>query len=308
MLSVDEMRTFIPFFNDEQFNQFDTNADGVLTPAEAAGPIAGRPVMQSTLDAFSRGDTNTDQRLTPDELRRIAPQFTRENYRQWDQDQDGFITSDEWTAASRGSVVAGMQDLSVMNADTDADGFVSARELGVLMPNVTNEEFGRVDTNQDGNLSSDELSASGGANSTIVRGNVESYNRVDSNNDGSVTFSELAASAPQFRQEQFTEMDTNRDGILGIDEWSLAVPGAAPNSVLSDGRLARADTNNNGRISFREMSRVAPNVTRTEFGAADTNQDGSLSRAELQAAGGGASDQSVTNTGYWAPAAKHGEQ
>jgi Ca2+-binding EF-hand superfamily protein len=286
-LSADEMRTFLPFFNDDQFTQFDLNGDGVLSPAEAAGPIATPNNPQVSTDTFLRGDANADQRLTPDELRRIAPQFSRENFQQFDADNDGFINSDEWSVLSRGSVAAGLQDIPLMNADTDGDGQVSVDELNTLMPNISNEEFRRVDTNRDNFLSRTELTASSAANLTVVQGSAESFNRVDTNNDGSVTFSELAATAPQFRQDQFTELDINRDGILGIDEWSSAVPGAAPNSALTDGRLARADRNNNGRFSFRELSRVASGVTRAEFNAADANRDGDLTAEELQAAGFG---------------------
>lgn len=71
----------------------------------------------------------------------------------------------------------------------------------------------------------------------------------------------------------------------GSGATARAGAGAAPRTALSDGRLARADRNRNGRISFQELSRVIPDITREEFTAADTNRDGTLSRAELQAAG-----------------------
>lgn len=112
----------------------DTNRDGFLSQAE----IAVNPTL---VEAFARIDTNTDTRLSADELRT-------------------WIRSGGLSANARplGDALAGMAlGSSFQTLDLDGDGMLTTQEARVQTR--LNARFRSLDKNRDGRLSMDEYSA-----------------------------------------------------------------------------------------------------------------------------------------------------
>ena len=103
-------------------------------------------------------------------------------------------------------------------------------------------------------------------------GMVERLAALDLNRDGSIT----RAEAQQARTAMFTRSDTNSDGYLSEAERNAAGNG---NGMGRQG-MGAADTNNDGRVSREE----AMNQPYRMFDRLDGNNDGVISSQEMQAA------------------------
>ena len=103
---------------------------------------------------------------------------------------------------------------------------------------------------------------------------------LDANKDGKVTKDEVAA----FRKAQTASVDANGDGKLSVDELAVlhlkAMTDAAKTMALR--MVADRDTDGDGMLSAAEM--VGPPVPADMFDRIDTNKDGALDQAELDAA------------------------
>jgi Ca2+-binding EF-hand superfamily protein len=131
------------------------------------------------------------------------------------------------------------------------------------------------------------------------------FERLDTNNDGVITRDEVRA----LRTATFSRFDTNRDGFLAQDEMAAGMAAmrqaGRPEEGRPEGRpegghgggphLASADTNRDGAVSRAEFdAAIAANQARRNadaqgnrdrlFMALDTNRDGTLSSAEIAAA------------------------
>src|SRR5262249_25408687 len=96
----------------------------------------------------------------------------------------------------------------------------------------------------------------------------------DSNHDGKISRAEFMAA----RDARFTQMDANHDGSLQANErphWG----GAAQNASATGGHGNRGDANGDGVISRAEYDAQGGR----QFDRLDTDHDGFLSQAELQA-------------------------
>jgi Ca2+-binding EF-hand superfamily protein len=131
------------------------------------------------------------------------------------------------------------------------------------------------------------------------------FERMDTNNDGVLTRDEVRAA----RTVAFTRLDINGDGFLVREEMAAARgmmrQAGGPNGMAEGGRprgdhggggnmLERADTNNDGNISraeFDAAGRAAESLKEQSrgqrrtamFARFDTNSDGVISAAEIAA-------------------------
>lgn len=101
-----------------------------------------------------------------------------------------------------------------------------------------------------------------------------SKHRIDTNGDGVVDFSELQVLHPDLTVEEFNKMDTNSDGQLVREELFAA---------HFEKRLARADSDGDGALSFEEMEAFHRRPDAERFSQFDTDGDGKLTREELAA-------------------------
>jgi Ca2+-binding EF-hand superfamily protein len=130
------------------------------------------------------------------------------------------------------------------------------------------------------------------------------FERLDTNNDGVITRDEVRA----VRTATFTRLDTNRDGSLDRAELTAGRPDAMRDGPQGrtknmqgrgEGRggefLTRADTNNDGNISRAEFDQAISAMQRDKaargaqqrtamFERLDANRDGMITRAEADAA------------------------
>lgn len=116
------------------------------------------------------------------------------------------------------------------------------------------------------------------------------FNAIDTNHDGMIEPAELAA-AQQKEVEQarlveqrrldaeFTRLDTNHDGQLSKSEFMASAPPLHPRNTPQQ-IIAAMDSNKDGKISVQEFE-ARPLAS---FEKLDTNHDGTVTAAEIQAA------------------------
>ena len=100
---------------------------------------------------------------------------------------------------------------------------------------------------------------------------------MDSDGDGQVSSAEHAAAA----KKMFVDMDSDMDGQVTAAEMDAAhhdKTGAKP-AMSSADKVKKLDTNNDGRLSASEHA-AGSNAM---FKAGDSNSDGQLTDAEMQA-------------------------
>ena len=118
------------------------------------------------------------------------------------------------------------------------------------------------------------------------------FNGVDTNHDGEISKDELTAQQQRELQqakagiakkleESFRRLDTNKDGQLSLQEFMAAAP-PIRTSETADQFIARLDSNHDGKISPDEWR--APELAK--FNKIDTNHDGVVTPEEIKAAAG----------------------
>lgn len=142
--------------------KIDTNADGVVTRAEAE---AAAQVMFAAMDA------NTDGFLTQDEMKAHRDTRRDEMKANWDEKKDG----KDMTGKPRGE-----RDPVKMEARKDK---MAAKGV---------ERFAAMDTNADGRLSTVEFTAQ----------HLEQFNKVDTNGDGSISAEEHEAQRAAMKESR----------------------------------------------------------------------------------------------------------
>jgi len=112
--------------------------------------------------------------------------------------------------------------------------------------------------------------------------------RADTNKDGKISFDEMKAARPESTQERFDAMDTNKDGLLGPEDRPAGDRGKGRGSREADPEARRqlmqmlmsADTNQDGKTSFDEVSAAKPGFSKTDFDRVDRDKDGFITAAD----------------------------
>lgn len=246
------------------FKAIDTNGDGVLSQTELAAAEAkgiqqrvalARQRMQAE---FTKLDTNHDGQLSKAEFLAAAPQApmaapdVSPDFAQFDTNKDGKVTLQEYQSVMLARFDA--TDKQHKGAITDPSGAT-----------VTRADF------------TGKLTAT--------------FKLIDAGNHGSFTKADLQAFELKLRQQraaavrsrfeaEFNKFDINHDGQLSNAEFMAAAPTGPATAPNGSELLARMDKNHDGKVTLDEYR--APLLAR--FDAIDTNHDGVLSPAELQAA------------------------
>lgn len=169
--------------------------------------------------------------------------------------------------------------------------------------------FARLDTNRDGFITKDELSAIRAqreqkAEQRAARFDPSKiFDRLDANHDGQITSAEVDAAhrrgpranggqaAPE-RPSRFARLfgraDVNKDGVITraeFDAMGQQLKARMEHASLARGGMAermfdRADANRDGRVSLAEMQQAAL----ARFDRADLNHDGTITPEERQQA------------------------
>lgn len=117
----------------------------------------------------------------------------------------------------------------------------------------------------------------------------ESFKAADTNGDGTLSVQEVSATeakvlkqrvamARQRMEQEFAKLDTNKDGQLSPAEFN-AMAGPIRTVETPQQLLQKLDTNHDGKVSMEEYR--APEIAK--FNRADANHDGVVTPAEAAA-------------------------
>jgi len=101
----------------------------------------------------------------------------------------------------------------------------------------------------------------------------ERLEEADANHDGVITREEYRVS----RAARFDRMDRNNDGVVSRADFSRILRFRPEAGQRLDQMLAQADSNHDGRITRAEMNAAPMPI----FDRIDANHDGRVTRAEL---------------------------
>ncbi|MES9996900.1 hypothetical protein [Desulfovibrio aminophilus] len=244
-LSIDEMRC-----SQETFDRFDTNKDGVVSPAEfqeglkqqrkeAAGQAAesevnrnaflGRvqsdmsengdgPEAQMASDMLDQYDTDGDGSLSAEETGLSAEELAA-----YDTDGDGLLSSSEIQAGLKADHEAMMAEGDsalatqvLADLDSDGDGSLNTEELGSDNP------LSAFDTDGDGQVSTEELLA--GLKSQREDMAAQMGAPTQTSDPGETTTASTDAASGSggsggSSSSSTDEMDTNGDGTVSMEEF-----------------------------------------------------------------------------------------
>lgn len=104
--------------------------------------------------------------------------------------------------------------------------------------------------------------------------------RADQNGDGIISYDEAVESLPGMTDDRFERMDANADRRLDAGELQRGRRGSAGRS--SQERFNEADTNQDGKLSREELQANVPRFPLDRFDDVDTDGDGGLTAEELE--------------------------
>ncbi|MDF1659321.1 MAG: hypothetical protein P1U58_17020 [Verrucomicrobiales bacterium] len=167
--------------------------------------------------------------------------------------------------------------------DTDGDKAISKEEAGDKW-----ERMGRLDTNEDGKVTLQEMMAARGGeggrpgDGGTKGGPGEMFKRADKNSDGKISKDEV----PEGLWERLGKLDKDGDNAVSQEEAKAGRPdGPKPSGGPEKGKggpgdmLKRADKNGDGNISKDEV----PEEAWERLGKLDKDSDGVVSKEELGA-------------------------
>lgn len=118
--------------------------------------------------------------------------------------------------------------------DQDGDGRFSKAEITQKRQEQLDKKFIKLDTNQDGQLTADELNGKKGV-----------AKKADSNNDGVITKAEAKSQMTQNIDKYLSKKDTNKDGFVDKEERAKRKPSSdesiAKTEVASKAKRKKTD-------------------------------------------------------------------
>lgn len=249
---------------EEMFKAVDSNSDNTIDKAELT---AFQQVQQSDSsqggtsvdDLFATMDTDNDgaiSRLESDaQIARLAQQMeTRQ--RNGESDPAAALKDKVFTTADQNGDGAISQDeLTTMLADSGQDGTDVA------------QMFAALDANQDGSISKSESDTAidEAGRQRHAQGAPPPPPPSDTSSSSETTSSTTI----------FDAMDTNEDGTVSASELLAA---------LASGKSSSSDSSSSDSSSSTSSASADSSAVTKIFDAMDTNEDGSVSKAELEAA------------------------
>lgn len=274
MVTLPEFLSARPELDEADFAKLDANGDGVLTRADA--PDAELEALQVLLQFLSEADANGDGVVTFEELTAVRPGMTPQQYAGFDFNGDGVLSRDDLPAVEEDPL--GRLTQLLFKADANGDRVVTFEELQAVAPDVTQEQYNKLDRNADGVITPEDLPDAPAdprdALLALIRG-------ADANRDGVVTEEEFAAAA----QAGFERYDTNGDGVIDAADMPTGpVPDSEDLRHALLRNLIRADRNGNGVLDYAEIAFAFPDAPAEFLALIDTDHSWSISRPELVAA------------------------
>lgn len=109
------------------------------------------------------------------------------------------------------------------------------------------------------------------------------FDRLDQKKQGFFTLADMQ----RIEAKAFVRMDDDKDGLVTLSDYNFGIPDEEQAVIERFTRRFRlADGDNNGRITMDEYMEFCAKVV----AAADTNQDGMVTKEEFVAVSGGATE------------------
>lgn len=252
---------------------------------ESVERLATTEQNRNRIEMFRKADVDGDGAVTQDELLRVAPKLSPDRFRALDKNQDGRLDRQDFprNRPENGQAI----NQRFRRADSNQDGKLTYNELRHAYPNVTEAQFGAMDANGDGALSTDEAAVA--STTTEEKNGMRSaLLKSDGNNDGQITFDELSVELPSLTKVRFEQMDRNGDGILtradkdGHPAGTDDTGGEAQNARRKAAKkLMETDRNADGQVSLEEVWAAKPGFPEDAFARYDRNQDGQISPVDF---------------------------
>ena len=106
------------------------------------------------------------------------------------------------------------------------------------------------------------------------------FNTADADHSGGLSMAEAVNALQGLTQALFTQVDSNGDGQITLEEINLLIPMEVTVQDLV-GAFANADADHSGGLSMAEANAAIPGLTGGQFAQLDTNGDGQLTLDEL---------------------------
>ena len=115
-----------------------------------------------------------------------------------------------------------------LRADTDGDGRISRAEATAASAEKSGDWFDKVDLDQDGYVTQEEMRQSREARREQMRANMKEkmeqrFKDADANSDGSLSLDEVQAKMPRLA-DRFSTLDADKNGLLSREELKSAGP------------------------------------------------------------------------------------
>ncbi|XP_064596425.1 calmodulin, flagellar-like [Liolophura sinensis] len=263
---------------DKAFSRLDRNGDRRISRDELkAGMIhlGETPTKARLEELFGSIDVNANGYIDQDEFKtmmaerfiedRLKKTYTHIAFKMLDKNNDGFITPEEINQVVNDVGLdlpsGGMAEM-LRDADTNNDGKINYK--------VIDKAFSRLDRNGDGRISRDELKAGMihlGETPTKARLE-ELFGSIDLDANGYISQDEFKTMmAERFIEDRlkktythiaFKMLDKNNDGFITPEEINQVVNDVGldlPSGGVAE-MLREADTNNDGKINYKEFSKA----------------------------------------------------
>ena len=254
---------------EKMFKAMDTNGDGKVDKNELSAfqktqQANGKQGGPSVDEIFKKSDTNSDGGITLQEMQDSMAKIAQQ-----------MMQGQAPPSASGGTdsnFSSGLKDKVFKSADLNGDGSISKDELSKLLGNSSQSNttadalMNALDTNKDGSISKSESDAA----IDKVGQQRHVHGPPPPPADSSSSSSDKTSS-----NQIFDALDTNKDGTISASELLAAL--SSKDSSSSDN--SSSDTSSSSSSSSADSSAV-----KKIFDAMDTNQDGSISKSELEAA------------------------
>lgn len=174
-------------------------------------------------------------------------------------------------------------------ADGDADGLLTYMEALALLPDLLESRFNAIDNDEDGALSEPELLEVATLSDVALEEAAQSllgvFDNADSNGDDLLSMDETSFALQNFTVVQFMAIDANGDEFLSEEEIS-AVANERPDRLedLAEQLLLmldEADTDDDGSLSRAEAEAAIEGLVFADFQGLDLDGDDLITEAEL---------------------------